>query len=120
MQHDESNRDRRDDLDALDALQDVDGGELRPYETLNASGIDAADPSPSGEQVEQGRRADDAPRRASGGSESERSDRSHQAPHEDHVGRADWAVEGSEGGGDPGAPPRRDQSGDSSRRKKKS
>jgi hypothetical protein len=112
---------KRDDIDSFESyeLDDLDNGEAGARETLRAS--DSTDvSSPGNENVDQGgRRPQKNAGSQSAGSESERSDRTHQAPHEDHVGRADWAVEGSEGGGDPGGLPRRGGSGAGSRRKNK-
>lgn len=119
MQHDDNAREQREEQDELEGLDEVTDGELRPGETWSAGGPDGGS-SPRDERVDQGGRDADSSRRSGSNSESERSDRTHQAPHENHVGRADWAVEGSEGGGDPGGPPRRGSAGDGSRRKKSS
>lgn len=120
MQHDDQkNRGRRDDASDAESRDELAMDESGPDEAWRPSDA-AAGPSPQDEHPEQGGRSAGAPRGSGGRSEDERSDRTHQAPHEDHVGRADWAVEGSEGGTDPGAPPRREDSGEGSRRKKKS
>ncbi len=119
MQHDDSAREPREEREEMDGLDEDTDGELRPGETWSAGGPEGGS-SPRDERVEQGRRDADSARASGDGSETERSDRTHQAPHEDHVGRADWAVEGSEGGGDPGGPPRRGSAAGGSRRKKNS
>jgi len=112
----DDDRNQRDERDLADELDYVDAGELRGNDRWRLSETGNS-PSPTDENVDQSKRKTDANRQAGNTSESERSDRTHQAPHEDHVGRADWAVEGSEGGGDPGGSPRRGGSGAGSRSK---
>jgi len=114
MQYDDRNeRAEREDVDELDYLED---GEPSADETLRADEVRPARTRKDGPS-ERATREREPGNDAESGSPREPGDRTHQAPHEDYVGRADWAVEGSEGGGDPGAPPRRGGSGAGSRRK---